>query len=201
MEELMFSLRSIIITAAALSLSVGAASAEDPEITKVNKPKWKGYALDWCLTWATDCGKPAADKWCQSGGYDKSVGFAKWNDIGQPTRVIGSNQVCDEQACDSFLYVTCTKEAAADDDDDDEASSEEVTYSKPMAGGRRLDWCLTWAVDCGKPAADYYCKKKGHSGVVNFAIAEDIGKTRILKTNQKCTEPICDGFKFITCTD
>jgi hypothetical protein len=68
-----------------------------------------------------------------------------------------------------------------------------------MAGKRRLDWCLTWASDCGKPAADYYCKTKGHAQATGFKIDENIWKTRILKTGQKCTDPECDGFKYIDC--
>ncbi len=172
------------------------------ETTVVAKPVWKGHALDWCLNWGADCGKPAADKYCQSGGYDKSTDFVFWENLGQTTRLIGSNQVCDDAAlCDSFKSITCLKTTASptppDEDDDDD--TEAVTYNKPKAGGRRLDWCLTWAIDCGKPAADYYCGKKGHDSATAFKIAENIGKTRILKTGQKCTDPQCDGFKYITC--
>jgi hypothetical protein len=171
------------------------------EATVVNKPVWKGYALDWCLTWSEGCGKPAADKYCQSGGYDKSSEFVFWENLGKPTRLIGSNQVCDDAAlCDSFKSITCIKTSAPPEPvDDEDEESESVTYNKPKVGSRRLDWCLTWATGCGKPAADYFCKKKGHDEATAFKIAEDIGKTRIMKTGQKCSEPMCDGFKFITC--
>jgi hypothetical protein len=178
-----------------LSLSASAAV----ETAVVNKPVWKGYALDWCLTWGEGCGKPAADKYCQSGGYDKSTAFEIWENLGKPTRLIGSNQVCDDAGlCDSFKSITCMK-ASAPPTPDDGDDTESVTYNKPKAGGRRLDWCLTWATDCGKAAADFFCEKKGHDEAKAFKIAEDIGKTRILKTGQKCSEPGCDGFKFITC--
>lgn len=189
----MVSMRKAAVAALLLMSSFSVANAEN---TTVNKPVWKGHALDWCLTWATDCGKPAADKYCQSGGYEKSVSFSIWQNPGVSTRLIGSNQVCDEEECDSFLKIVCTK---ADAEEDEPVESEEVTYSKPMAGGRRLDWCLTWGADCGKPAANYYCKKKGHETVVDFKLAENIGKTRIMKTGEKCTMPECDGFKYITC--
>ena len=63
----------------------------------------------------------------------------------------------------------------------------------------RLDWCLSWATDCGKPAADAYCDWKGFSKSSDFQIAPDIGLTRIISSGQVCSDPGCDGFKFITC--
>jgi hypothetical protein len=194
----MVTTRVWLITGSLLFATLPASAAV--ESTVVNKPVWKGYALDWCLNWATDCGKPAADKYCQSGGYDKSTDFEIWEDLGKPTRLIGSNQVCDDASCDSFQSITCVKASAPPAPaDDDDAESESVTYKKPKVGGRRLDWCLTWATDCGQAAADYFCKKRGHEEATAFQIAADIGKTRIMKTGQKCTDPSCDGFKFITC--
>jgi hypothetical protein len=70
------------------------------------------YRLDWCLHWAQDCGKPAADAWCsQKGG--KAGGYAaEWEidaDIGaaSPTYVMGDKKVCDQQFCDGFKFITC----------------------------------------------------------------------------------------------
>lgn len=162
-------------------------------------PTYKGHLLDWCKTWATDCGKPVADAYCVNKGFDKSGSFTKLNNPGQSTRLIGSNQVCDEEECDSFTTIQCHKVSDAPEPNDEE--DDEITYHKPKAGGRRLDWCLTWATDCGQKAANYFCKSKGQNTAIDFKIAEDIGKTRILKTGQKCTEPACDGFKYITCQD
>jgi hypothetical protein len=164
------------------------------EAKTFTSPKYKSLALDWCKSWATDCGKPAADAWCVKQGYENASSFQKSEDIGEPTRVVTSNQICDEPGCDSFTKVTCQKADVADDDD-----AEIVRFSNPKAGSRRLDWCLTWATGCGEPAADFYCQKKGYEESVGFKIAENIGKTRILKTGQKCTEPSCDGFKYIDC--
>jgi hypothetical protein len=176
------------ITLAGLSASAMA------EATTFDYPKHKGLALDWCRSWATDCGKPAADTWCQKKGFDSAAGFSKWNDAGEPTRVISSNQICDDASCDSFTKISCQK---ADDYTDEDP--EPVRYNLPTAGKRRLDWCLTWATNCGKPAADFYCKAKGHAQAAGFKIDENIWKTRIMKTGQKCTEPECDGFKYIDC--
>jgi hypothetical protein len=182
----------VMATLAALAFagSAGLASAE----TKVfEKPRYKNLALDWCKSWATDCGKPAADAWCVKQGWDSASKFSRWDDLGEPTRIVSNNQICDQPDCDSFTKITCQKADAYDDED------QPVKYANPMVGKRRLDWCLDWATNCGKPAADFYCKSQGQTTAVDFKIAENIFKTRLLKSGQKCTDPECDGFKYITC--
>ncbi len=75
------------------------------------KPKFQGNRLDWCVNWATGCGKAAADKFCEYKGFDKATGFTKANNIGQskPTRLIGTGAVCDQGFCDGFKRIRCTK--------------------------------------------------------------------------------------------
>jgi hypothetical protein len=180
----------------AFAIGVGTAGFAFAEQKVFENPKYKSLALDWCKSWATDCGKPAADAWCAKQGYEGASKFSIDEDLGQPTRIISNNQICDQPDCDSFAKITCQK---ADAEDDGGGETEVVRFNKPMAGSRRLDWCLTWATACGKPAADFYCAGKGYDNAVSFKIAADIGKTRILKTGQKCTEPGCDGFKYIDC--
>jgi hypothetical protein len=78
----------------------------------------------------------------------------------------------------------------------------EKTFPKPKQGGDRLDWCLNWGTDCGKPAADAFCKAKGYDKSNDFAEAPDIGgstPTRLISTNALCDQPYCDGFGYITC--
>jgi len=81
---------------------------------------------------------------------------------------------------------------------------EEITerFRSPMYKGYRLDWCLSWAQDCGKGAADAWCQFKGYQVARQFQIAEDIGgsaPTKIISTGQMCTKDSCDGFKWIEC--
>ncbi|MBE9571487.1 MAG: hypothetical protein IMF11_12730 [Proteobacteria bacterium] len=74
-------------------------------------PKYKGYRLDWCLNWGTECGEPAASAWCRSKGYDRAIKWAIDKDIGKtsPTCVFNTGQVCRDEFCDGFLYITCKK--------------------------------------------------------------------------------------------
>lgn len=78
----------------------------------------------------------------------------------------------------------------------------EKTFPKPKHGANRLDWCLNWGTDCGKPVANAFCKAKGYEKAKAFGIAKDIGAatpTRLISTGAVCDEPHCDGFTYITC--
>jgi hypothetical protein len=188
------------VLAASLALTVfGCVSAASAEDKTFDHPRYKKLALDWCYGWQTDCGKKAADAWCVIQGYDSSSNFSRWDDIGEPTRVVSNGKICDVGYCDSFNQVTCHKADAATGYDDSEDDADPVKYSKPMSGNWRLDWCLDYGANCGKPAADYYCKSKGHDHSISFKIAADIGHTRLLKTDEECSTGKCDGFKSITC--
>jgi hypothetical protein len=72
----------------------------------VENPMMGGVALDYCLTWATDCGKPAADAYCRAAGYAAATNFTPRPRAGQ-TYVIGSGQVCNGDFCTAFASVTC----------------------------------------------------------------------------------------------
>jgi hypothetical protein len=183
-------LSAVIFVACSLPAMAGT------ETKSFNQPQYKGHLLDWCVTWATDCGKPAADKFCQKNGYDSASAFPKWNNPGQSTRLIGSNQVCDEDECDGFTTIQCSKTVA---DGGGSGGGEEVTFVKPKYKGKRLDWCKSWATDCGEPAADAFCEYKGYDGSTDFVEAVDIGNTKVISSGQVCTDQACDGFKKITC--
>lgn len=181
-------LPATMLAAAMMVFSAATASAE---IVEFQKPKFKGHLLDWCVQWGQGCGKPAADAYCKTKGFEGAEAFNKWEDAGQATRLIGSNQVCDEEMCDSFTMIACSKP--------DSGEPEDATFKKPKFKGKRLDWCREWSTNCGKPAADAFCENKGYSKATDFSIAEDIGNTRIISTGETCEEPFCDGFKSITC--
>jgi len=76
---------------------------------KFNYPRSGAHRLDWCREWAQNCGKPAADAFCQGQGYAYATGFSQDPDIGigQPTRIITSGQICNQGFCDGFRSITC----------------------------------------------------------------------------------------------
>jgi hypothetical protein len=82
-----------------------------PTTVVIDKPKWKGDRLDWCLNWSVGCGKDAADAYCKASGYQSAVNFAMAEDIGQKqkTRLITTGAVCDQSFCDGFKFIECNK--------------------------------------------------------------------------------------------
>lgn len=73
------------------------------------------------------------------------------------------------------------------------------TFQDPKASGRRLDLCLHWARNCGKPAADAWCRTKGHRNAKAWRRQDDVGPTWVLGDKRECSDRGCDGFDFITC--
>jgi hypothetical protein len=66
----------------------------------------------------------------------------------------------------------------------------------------RIDWCLHWGTQCGKPAADQFCRDMGYAGSRSFSIAENIGAqspTFVIGDHRMCAQPECDGFSSLSC--
>ena len=74
---------------------------------RIENPAMGGVALDYCLTWVTDCGKPGA--YCRAAGYAAATNFTP-RPRAQQTYVIGSGQVCNGDFCTAFGSVTCQAE-------------------------------------------------------------------------------------------
>ena len=78
------------------------------------EPLYNGLAVDWCMDFATDCGKPAADYFCTLQGYKDAKYFLGPVTIPPaPTFVATvmpkSGAVCSPQyhGCDTFAYIEC----------------------------------------------------------------------------------------------
>ena len=79
------------------------------------------------------------------------------------------------------------------------------TFSNPTIEGRRLDWCLHWGTQCGKPAADAWCVRKmgkADGYARSWQQAVDIGAsspTYVIGDGKVCNQRYCDGFRSIAC--
>jgi hypothetical protein len=177
---------------AALMLGLAASLASAAAATQTfDRPTYRGDRLDWCLNWGKGCGREAANAYCRSKGFEKATNFSQASNIGarRATRLIGTGAVCDQDFCDGFRRITCFKETT-------------VTYRRPKWDGNRVDWCLNWGRGCGKPAANAYCRKRGHERTIGFEKASNIGNrhpTRLITTGAVCDSGHCDGFRYIRC--
>lgn len=75
------------------------------------------------------------------------------------------------------------------------------TFNKPEYKGHRLDWCLSKNLNCGKLAADRFCKLNGYAVATEWLKATDITETStyLLDDRRACDKGSCDGFRYIIC--
>lgn len=79
---------------------------------------------------------------------------------------------------------------------------ESRTFEKPRYLDDRLDWCLNWGYNCGKPAALAFCHRRRFEEATAFE-AEVVGRsaqTRVMGNDQVCNGDSCTAFSYITCT-
>ncbi len=79
-----------------------------------------------------------------------------------------------------------------------------VSFKGPMMGGVPLDHCVTFGKDCGKPAADAFCRSQGFSGSESFG--EEMVATTRTPSGDLCDQsfapnraPFCGRFTQIDC--
>jgi hypothetical protein len=200
-------LRILALAWLGLAICLGAAQAAEQDFVK---PKVGIFRLDWCRVWANQCGKPAADAFCQSKGFTQSNNFEEAIDIGAatPTVVIGSGQQCADPSCDGFTFITCEKPDASPPPPPmpppgPGPGGDTKTYKKPKLGGARLAYCFRKGVGCdGQAAADRFCESRGFDDAADFnqsAPLTTLVPTRYIGNGRIVKDPISYSFSDITC--
>ena len=77
-----------------------------------------------------------------------------------------------------------------------------ATFTKPKINGKYVDWCRSPIGQCGRQAADAYCKSKGYVASQRYVKASDkTYNTRYISGGATCKNPFkCDWFYRISCT-
>ena len=176
-----------VILLAVLGLTVAATDVW-PQSAVFNNPTIGGVALDWCREWGANCGKPAADAFCQFHGYQESSNLAMRNDK-PPTVVIRGGAFCQEDFCDRITSVACVGTPITKD------------YRNPTVDGYGLDFCREWGANCGKPAADAYCRSRGHKGASSYVTMPEHPPTRVIGSGEICREEFCDRIIMVMCSE
>ncbi len=78
------------------------------------------------------------------------------------------------------------------------------TFPAPQLHGYLVDWCAHFGRDCGKPAADLFCRELKFDQASNFSIDQNAGarglSTLVFGDGSLCTGNNCAAFRQITCT-
>ena len=150
----------------------------------IPNPKVGGYALDLCRSWGANCGKPAADAFCKSKGYKNALSYKIKKDS-PPTKVIQGGGLCVESYCDRISQVTCVTKT--------------ISFNQPKVGGYALHLWRSWGANCGKPAADAFCKSKGYKSAFSYKVKKDSPPTKVIQGGGLCVESYCDRISRVVC--
>lgn len=157
---------------------------------KFMAPKYKGMPVDMCYKAPKlGCGKVAADAYCKKQGYYAALEYTKQTVTSGQTLQIGGHVVCDPRfhGCETFQQITCRTDWR--------------TFVNPMYKEKPLDWCREFEENCGRPAAEAFCKNKGCSLKSYFKRNIPQGETLTIGDNAVCDTDFhgCDSFSQITC--
>ena len=78
-------------------------------------------------------------------------------------------------------------------------SAAEARYKNPKVGKYALDYCKKWGKECGKPAANAYCRKKGYRRALRYGVKKNTPPTKVISSGQVCKAPGCDRIDYVVC--
>jgi len=80
----------------------------NPNFREFKNPSLGRYRLDRCREWGVNCGAPVAKAFCKQQGFANFKYFrTDAQPDGHPTKLIGSNQICDKKFCRGFQIIVC----------------------------------------------------------------------------------------------
>jgi hypothetical protein len=174
-------------------------------------PTINGVAVDWCATWATNCGQGGADQFCRTQGYTRAQSWQ--HALINHTFVIGSNQHCQGAgSCGALRNVVCTGGATAPpaqaqppvivpgQPGHTPPLAQGASFPAPMINGIAVDWCATWARDCGQGGADQFCRTQGYARAARWQHAL-VNHTYVIGSQQHCqVAGSCGALRNVDCT-
>jgi hypothetical protein len=75
-------------------------------------------------------------------------------------------------------------------------------FSQPRILGQVVDRCLEGSVQCGKPAADAFCRRLGYASALSYRIERDparIATTIAIDSNLTIRAPAAQPFQMVKC--
>jgi len=160
------------------------------ETITFNDPTHHNKLVDFCLSFKTGCGQPAADDYCGEKGYGDAVDYSKTRSYTKSTLTMDQHTTCTpaNNVCDSFEYITCGVATQ--------------TYYDPTEHERPIDGCYKWESSCGDATADAFCEDKGHVRAYAYDVIESPEEETMTIGDHAVCDPAwhrCSTFSYITC--
>ncbi len=165
----------------------------------INYPRWRGYIVDWCRTWARNCGAGGANYYCRLRGFQRAQTWRTYRP--GSTYVLGSNRVCRGGGCVGFRQVVCVGRrtgGVVPPGGGGGGGGGIVRVNYPRWRGAIVDWCQTWARNCGWGGAHQYCRRRGFRSAAAYGTYRP-GRTYVLGSNRYCNGGGCVGFRYVNC--
>jgi hypothetical protein len=181
-----------------LLLGFNSLSAQDTSNKAFNNfwhPLYLGKRLNYCSIDKKLCGKPLADQYCKTLGYDTSSKQVKDPNVGL-THFLNTRAQCKGWKCNGFINITCVTHLSHSP-----AQSyyyREKSFYYPRYANYRVNWCYKDHRNCGKAAAQSFCKRIGYMKAKQFIKENSIAATRTIGSQELCFGQ-CEGFKKIIC--
>lgn len=173
-----------------------------------HNPTFRGNTVDKCLYSRGDrqCGKPAADRFCELNGYRESISYDLRERAGN-TLLLGSETRCRGSSCDALRAVACKNRFNTEPrpptrppnypPNQPPVSGPDKLFRTPSVNGYPVDRCLVRGRSCGKPTADAFCKKEGYSHAKGYHIT-NTRNSWYLKEKRACTNN-CQAIVSLQC--
>ncbi len=166
-----------------------------PDTQIFDNPRYAGSAVDKCLYSRGDrqCGKPAADRFCELQGYRESISYDLIERAGN-TFLLGSESKCRGSSCDAFRAVACTHRTGSGG-----GQVPDRLYKTPEHNGSPISECLRQDRDCGSKAANRFCRDNKHGYAASFRVEGSQQRTWLLGDARYCTGKDCKALQYIRC--
>jgi hypothetical protein len=193
-----------------------------------HNPMANGAPVDWCSTYATNCGAGGAALFCQQHGFGSALSWKTFSP--GRTFVIGSNEFCNGSFCTGFSFVRCGGPGGGAPAAGAPAAGTTVVvapifappapgltpgttpptggsggpflpksgFHNPTSNGAAVDWCVTFATNCGGPGATQFCQRQGFANAISWKTFHP-GRTFVLGDSRFCNGSVCTGFSFVRC--
>ncbi|MDF1757145.1 MAG: hypothetical protein P1U74_02460 [Legionellaceae bacterium] len=164
-------------------------------------PKYHDKQLSYCLLYdKKKCGNDVANMYCKKMGYDRSSKSIIANNVGYTIFLDGCREckhTCKGWNCNGFKLIRCVNDISHNPVKSYYFRSKTFVY--PRYKKYRVAWCYENDQQCGRRAADSFCKRMGYMKEQSYVIDKEVNATKSLGDSKLCFGDECLAFSRITC--